>query len=65
MLTFSEFVKWFINLFIVTFIPVPGEKRNGVIVFYWLIDNALTNERCCISRDVPWRVIPIKRRLFF
>ena len=28
-------------------------KRTGQVGLYWLIDIALTNQRSCISRDVP------------
>jgi len=37
----------------VTLITVPGVKLNAEVVFYWLIDIALTNQRSCILREEP------------
>jgi len=47
-----------------TFNNVSSVTRTGVVVSYWLIDSALTNQRYCISLEKPMHFITSNRHLF-
>jgi len=44
-----------------TFNTVSRVKRAGVVIFYWLIDMALTNQHFCILREAINRHLFLKK----